>query len=373
MSCIKAGSIGQVVCTDRCCVSLFGTRRERLGGEVIGFDLDTREIVAPFDHPREYWRAKGSAGDGSLVCPDCLRRDPADPRVLVYYETEPGRPFFRHRPGESPDGMGTSGESAWHQGVKYGIARWVRTQPAVAAVEVEWTLPSGLRRTDVHVTLHSGREFAVEVQYSPIDAALHGERQRDYQDAGVTPIWLYSIDLAAPRWAGDNLTFGIRLGPVDEQGRSMGSQLELGVPFSTPKRVDPWTTASAENFIEYAPFQPGAQNGVLWTPIGAAALTDTGITVSPNPLDFLRKHGLAAAQAAADRHNKSRARLIRDFRDARDARRRSQGRYVDAVAEIPRRGITRTRRLSPPSGLACQGCGLALDPIWRHQGRHPGC
>ncbi|WP_458683466.1 competence protein CoiA family protein [Prescottella equi] len=364
MSCNKIGSMVGMICTERCCVSLFGSRRERLGGEVIGFDVDTREIVSPSDYPREYWRAKGPAGDGSLVCPDCLHDDPANPRVLGYYETEPGRPFFRHRSGEAPEGEGTSGESAWHQAVKYGIARWARTQPAVKAVDVEWTLPSGQRRTDVHVRLLSGREFEVEVQYSPIDAALHADRQRDYYEAGVTPIWLYSIGLDAPRWAGDNLTFGIRLGPVDEHAQSTGSQLELGVPFSTPGRVDPWTTATAENYIGYAPFRPHAQNGVLWMPIGSAVLTDAGVIVAPNPLEVLRTHGLAEAEAAAGRHNKGRERLIRD------ARARSHQRYIAGSAESARRSATRVSR---PTGVVCQGCGGALDPILRQYGRHPGC
>lgn len=256
-----------------------------------------------------------------------------------------------------------SRELAWHQAVKYGIARCARTQPAVKAVDVEWTLQSGHRRTDVHVRLHSGREFAVEVKYSPIDAALRVDRQRDYYEAGVTPIWLYSIGLTAPRWAGDNITFGIRLGPVmNTDGRR--DQLELGVPFSTPGRVDPWATATPEDYIGYAPFRPHAQNGVLWMPIGSAALTDSGVIVAPNPLEVLRAQGLAEAEAAADRHNKGREWLIRD------ARARSHQRYLAGAAESACRSATRAPR---PTGVVCQGCGGALDPILRRYGRHPGC
>lgn len=82
-------------------------------------------------------------------------------------------------------------------------------------------------------------------------------------------------------------------------------------------------------------------------PIGAATLTDTGVIVTPNPLDFLLKRGLAEARTAAERHNKGRAQLIRD------AKTRSYERYIDAAAERARRGATQVR----PTGFVCQGCG----------------
>ncbi|GBF17424.1 hypothetical protein Br6_04830 [Rhodococcus sp. Br-6] len=364
MSCSNTGSIEAPTCADTCCMSMFGSPRERLAGDVAGIDLCTGQVVFANDHPREYWRAKGREGDRTLVCLHCLRSSPSSERVLVYYEVERGRAFFRHGPGESPEGAGVSGESQWHQGVKHSFARWARTQSAVSDVRVEWTLPSGSRRTDVLVELRSGRRFAVEVQYSPIDASLHADRQRDYREAGVTPIWLYSIALAAPLWAGDNLTFGVRLGPLDKQGRSMGHRLEFGVPFSKPNSVDSWTAASLEDFMEYTHFNSGARKGVMWVPASAATLTEVGITVPGDPVASRRRHGIVTARMAADEHN-----TARDERK-REEQQRSLERFAAGRAE---RGHRKASTVPRSTGFTCDGCGAPLSPILQQQGRHYGC
>lgn len=346
-------------CAEHCCLSMFGNPRETIGASVIGFDVLQQEVVLPADHEREYWAELSRAE--RLVCFDCLGAEHPLRRVLVYCESSLGVPYFRHRPGESPEGDGGRGESFWHQTVKDGVARWAEGQPLVQSARKEWTTPSGRRRTDVGVQLSSGRRFAIEIQYSPISEELHAQRQADYQADGITPIWFYSIDLAEPRWAGKDLTFGVRLGAVDSQNHTTVSYIELGVPFTRPRLLDPYDHSSAEDFLPYANPECPGRLGVLWTPLHRAHLTDHGVGVSADPVETRRQRDLPAAATAAQRHNADRPK------------------FPPLWTRLPRRKLETKqppevrKRIPGPTDAVCVACGDVLDSCLKGIGRHVLC
>lgn len=346
------------VCLKHCCVSMFGNPRATSGSSVPAFDLERREIILPQDQSREYWNEK--IRRRQIVCAECLLGPEPTERILVYCESPLGLPYFRHRPGESPDGEFLRGESIWHYTVKYAIRRWAKAQSNVRTAKLEATTRSGKRRADIGVRLTTGERFAIEIQYSPISEELHAARQTDYIEEDIIPIWLYSSDLREPPWAGDNLTFAIRLGPVNETNISSGLHLELGIPFSKPFTLFSFNRAEVEDFLTFADPNRSGALGVRWVPLSNARLTTNGVIVDDNPVSLRRRQEWDAATLAMRRHNSERAFAQRTIRLSSPAARRPSRK-------------TPPRRVEPLEPSSCPTCGMKLDPCLEKVGLHVLC
>ncbi|MCR6491156.1 competence protein CoiA [Cellulomonas sp. P24] len=101
-----------------------------------------------------------------------------------------GRDGFKHLTGG-----GHSEESLFHKQGKHALLGWLaRRHPEVdARLEVS-LLPVVNRRADVLAVHPTGERVALEVQYSHLELAEGSEswaaRTRDYQDAGIAPVWI---------------------------------------------------------------------------------------------------------------------------------------------------------------------------------------
>lgn len=290
------------------------------------------------------------------MCAECLRGPRPSERVLVYCESTLGLPYFRHRPGEAPDGEFLRGESVWHHTIKFAIRRWAKAQSNVRTAKLEALTRSGKRRADIGVRLTTGERFAIEVQYSPISEELHAARQADYMDEGITPIWLYSSDLREPPWAGSSLTFGIRLGPVDIKNVSSGLYPELGIPFRHPSGLFSFSEAEEEDFLTFAAPERSGTLGARWVKLDNAVLSDDGISVIDNPVILRRRQEWEAATFAMQDHNAKRP-------PSRIPRSRPQPPSLHLPPLI----------VSPAESSFCPTCGMRLDPCLENTGLHIFC
>jgi hypothetical protein len=100
----------------------------------VGYDRTTGRAVTVDEGTYSRWVAKGLKGDHSLVCLYCHQAGTEVPLVVCFRAGGRRRMYFRHPPGTARGGH--SPETAWHVDGKLLIARWARSQPNVAAVEV---------------------------------------------------------------------------------------------------------------------------------------------------------------------------------------------------------------------------------------------
>lgn len=261
----------------------------------------------------------------------CFIPDCATPQFTTVSRSR-GRDGFRHMTGG-----GHSEESLFHKQGKHALLDWLaRRHPDVDARAEVSMLPVVDRRADVLATHPGGERIALEVQYSampaPGDRDSWESRTRDYQNAGVSPVWFLGHRGVhfKPQLRGET----IELGPVARAILDAGMQLWwlnpiLGV-VAIPYVVD---YVEREGFL----LAPTSQDRLvhLWIePIDSLTLTATG---PHHPrLDELadqRVSYLAAEQSRIDREEQRRAAAIakaeRDKAHAADRQRRANERAVE--------------------------------------------
>jgi hypothetical protein len=170
---------------------------------VIGLDLKTGREVHVTDRGTEQWRTKGHNGDRTLLCALCHTGAdlPDGPRrvALVPRGKQGGarRQHFAHPPGMAPPGGQHSPESLWHPVAKHRLRQWAADQGAAARTEA-WN-PDRRRRSDVAITLPSGEQIALEIQFGELSDAAWLARHQDYAHAGITDIWIWHEQTWTPR------------------------------------------------------------------------------------------------------------------------------------------------------------------------------
>ncbi|MBF6332415.1 competence protein CoiA family protein [Nocardia transvalensis] len=163
-------------------------------------------VCAPADpaHPlMDELRAKSCSGDQTLVCALCYAGVGAPPGtwVPVVVRGRIGgekRPHFAHPAGQGPAGGTHEPESMWHLASKMALEAWARAQPSVVDVHSEVWLPNRERRCDVRVTFADGSQIALEAQGYRMTDAEWTNRHRDYQQNGVTDVWLWHPNSPIP-------------------------------------------------------------------------------------------------------------------------------------------------------------------------------
>ena len=113
--------------------------------------------------------------------------DDCPQRELVAVHRESKRDGFRHRAGAG----GHEPESLFHDQAKHMIADWIEHLHADAGVCCERGTSDRRRRADVMVTWPSGRQLAIEVQYSKLSVQEWRERTDSYRSHGIAVVWLF--------------------------------------------------------------------------------------------------------------------------------------------------------------------------------------
>jgi hypothetical protein len=340
---------------------------------VAGLDLETGREVHVSDADRDYWHARGYSGRRTLVCALCYTGidDAPGTRVPLVVRGRIGglrRLHFAHPPGQAPVG-GHHPESVWHLSAKAVLAAWACRQPGVVDVAVERCTPDRARRSDVRVRFYDGRQVALEVQAAPLTDQEWSARHADYQRQGIIDVWLWRPG-TRPHWVvidrGQSLW---ELDPSKER-----AYLLLGAAHD---RLPSWWTE--QDLHLYAHHESPCVGDTLLRcelALRTIGLTADGL-VTPDSVHREIDNSRAGVRDAAEQAQSAKARHIRPQPAERPA-----GRPAPQVAE----GLTarqlfaasyqeRRRRLRPllPSELACNTCGLRLDPILARIGRHIGC
>lgn len=217
---------------------------------VVALDLDTLEEVYCEPSQLGRLRAQGYSGSQRLVCALCYagQEAPAGTEVPLVVRHRVGgarRAHFAHPPGLAP-ASGHRPESLWHLAAKHVIARWAERQPNVADVQVERWIVDRARRADVHVRTSDGADLVFEVQSSRLTDAEWSRRHRDYEELGVTDVWLWNPDTAIHRIAGVSGLPLWQLDPFDER-----ATLLTGKPHPRPDGW--WRERDLEMYVHHSP------------------------------------------------------------------------------------------------------------------------
>lgn len=116
--------------------------------------------------------------NGPYYCPECGMK-------VIFRAGTKVIPHFAHQQSLSCSKKG--GESLYHMKGKLQIYQWLRSQ--YKDVYLEAFLPEIKQRPDILLKI-AHRTIAVEMQCSVIDPKIIQERNKGYQNMGITPIWL---------------------------------------------------------------------------------------------------------------------------------------------------------------------------------------
>jgi hypothetical protein len=347
---------------------------------VVGLDLETGCEVHVSAPSVDYWYDRGYSGRRTLVCALCYAGIDAEPSTrvpLVVRGRTHGlrRPHFAHPPGQAPVG-GHHPESVWHLSAKAALAAWAGRQPGVADVAVERWTPDRARRCDVRVRFHGGRQVALEVQATPLTDREWSARHADYQRQGITDVWLWRPG-THPHWV--VVAHGQPLWELDP-GKER-TYLLLGAAHDRPARW--WTGEDLHLYAQHVPPCVGDTLLRRELPLSTIGLTAGGLVI-PNPVHREINNARTAVRDAAEQARAAMARHTRPLPTEPPARRPAPQSAQEVgeglatrrpfVASYPgRRRNPRPLPPAKPGELACQTCGLRLDPILAGIGRHIGC
>ena len=234
----------------------------------VGYDRTTGRAVTVDEGTYNRWVAKGLKGDHSLVCLYCHQAGTEVPLVVCFRVGGRRRMYFRHPPGTARGGH--SPETVWHVDGKLLIARWARSQPNVAGVEVERWTGDRSRRADVLITLDSGLRVAVELQTRAMTDGDWSARHRDYTQQGIVDVWLSHPSVERP---GILLQKQVDVWFLDVAESSLG--VPLGLPHQRPAN---WQSApDISVFVLHHPPCLGDRVSRRWYPLRHTAIHDGGL------------------------------------------------------------------------------------------------
>ncbi|MFF5019006.1 competence protein CoiA family protein [Streptomyces sp. NPDC001165] len=334
---------------------------------VVGFDLRTGREVHVSEQPAQYWRACGYPhGDATLICGYCYYGidAPRGTRMPLVVRGRLGgqvRTHFAHPPGQAP-AAGHHPESVWHLNSKHALARWARTQPAVAAVHIEQWTPQRERRADVLVTLIDGTRLDLEVQREPLTDAYFQARHHDYAAQDIRDVWFWRPGLQVPHAV---LAEGL---PVWFLDPAFGQVTTL---VARP-HVRPYQWWQLSDLAPFAPHHPPCALDTTEKvnfALDALGLGQRGALL-PRALQEQLHEDQRKVQALARQHANEAGRAALE----RFAR---QGRSHRLAPRLPGRSVPRiaapAARTLPPPKPQCEVCSKPLDPRLIPYGRHLLC
>ncbi|HET6353765.1 competence protein CoiA family protein [Streptomyces sp.] len=323
---------------------------------VVGFDLETRREVHVTEQPPEHWIRRGYGGTGQLVCFYCFHgfEAPAGTRVPLLTRGRLGgkvRRHFAHPPNQAPVG-GHNPETVWHITTKHALARWARTRPGVAEVQMERWTPQKDRRADVAVRLNDGTRLALEAQRMLMTDDAWRIRHRDYLRQGIVDVWFWRPGVQFPHIV------------LDE-------------------RLPVWFYVASKGAVWTALGRPHAQRHRWWQADNIAVF---GLHHPPCALDDLERQALLLDQLNLGPHGAVLPDAVLDMlRSSQSAAREeaakwqeSEARYARQLREAERQRSEDARRLKPPppppaGGLRCHVCKRPLASELARAGRHILC
>lgn len=317
---------------------------------VVGYDLGSGEEVHIGDQPLEHWRARGYGRAEQVVCLYCWNGvdAPSGTRVPLLARGRIGglvRPHFAHPPGTAPVG-GHHPETVWHVTAKHRLARWARSLPQVARVQLERWTPGRERRADVWVQLHTGAVLALEAQSELITDELWQARHRDYAANGIRNVWFLRPGTRVP-----HVLFAEGIPAWTLYHREGEAAARLGEPHW---RGPQWWTKELRLFAPHHPPCAGDPVTTERFALGELGLDAGGVTLPPRVLERLAD-AVARVRGEADAAGDAAAR----------ARRARPNTAVRSPARTPRRPA--------PAGPRCEVCGLRLAEVLASGRRHVLC
>lgn len=337
----------------------------------VGFDQRTGSEVHVSEQPAQYWRARGYPhGDATLICCYCYRGIDAPVGTQIPLVVRDGlggqeRTHFAHPPGHAP-ATGHHPESVWHINCKHTLARWARTQPAVAAVHIEQWTPQRERRADALVTLIDGTRLALEVQKELLTDAHFQARHHDYTTQDIRDVWFWRPGLQVPHTV---LAAGLPVWFLDT------ADVQITTLVARP-HVRPYQWWQLSDLAHFAPHHPPCALDTtekVSFPLDALGLDQFGASLPRALREKLREDHRKVQALARQRANEAgRAALERFARQGRPHRLspRLPGQPVPRRRPAP---VASTLPVPKPAKPQCEVCSEPLDPRLIPYGRHLLC
>ncbi|MBQ1009436.1 hypothetical protein KBX53_00375 [Micromonospora sp. M51] len=266
---------------------------------VVGLDLRAGSSVHVDDEPKYVWKAKGYAGDETLVCWHCYDGVDAPAGTRVPLLCRGGRKYgkvrthFAHPSGQASHG-GHRPKTLWHANAKQTIKRWAKNQPGVTEARTEYWTADGRRRSDVEALLTDGTHLVVEVQQQPLTDEDWTHRHHDYVAAGLVDVWLRHARLGVPGIARSEPQCHWLLSPELDT---------VGTPLTRPHSFDgDWWNRPDHRFrAPHHPPCPGDMTETRWAALTDFTIGPTGFALPITVLVELRNHASEAARLAETR------------------------------------------------------------------------